>query len=118
MVDVTSFETTQKLLDAGFPNSTNWGHQYYIKEEPATKRTFWHPVGSSVIGNGGKNLIRACSALDIVRELGRGVWIRYDEEIGEWECYRSDNLNTTRDKNSAEAIAKMYLIFKGEPINV
>ena len=112
MNDVTSFETTKKLLEAGFPKSDDWGLHYWIIDEPETKRTFQHSIGGSYMGNGDGNSrsIRASSALDILKVLGMGYYMCFDDIQGKWICVdRIYNLNATSHRNPAEAVAEMFL---------
>lgn len=90
MTDVTSFETTKKLLEAGFPRSNNWGLQYSFIDEKS---------------------IHSASALDILKQLPVGYVIGFDS-VGEcWMCYLADSgpVEVCFSKNPAEAAAEMYL---------
>lgn len=111
MTDVTSFETTKKLLEAGFPRSEDWGTQYFIVNEPETKRTFQHSIGGSCLGNGSSTTIRASSSNDILKILGIGFVIGFDSVIEKWICYREGYSSewAIYNENSAEAVAEMYL---------
>jgi hypothetical protein len=113
MTDVISFETTKKLLEAGFPKSDDWGLHYWIVDEPETKRTFKHSIGGSYVGNGDglTRTIRASSALDILKKLGTGYVIEFLSDFRCWYCYKKANPfeYKTFGASSAEAAAEMYL---------
>lgn len=113
MKDITSFETTKKLLEAGFPRSEDWGTQYWIDDEPTNLSGFASGVvaGGSVLGNGSTKKIRASSALDILKVLGTGYVIEFLDEPRCWYCYYKYHPfeSKTININPAEAAAEMYL---------
>jgi len=113
MTDVTSFETTKKLLEAGFPISEDWGMQYWIEDDPNNHSGFTSGVvaGGSILGNGSTKKIRASSALDILKVLGTGYVIEFLSDFRCWYCYKKANPfeYKTFGASSAEAVAEMYL---------
>lgn len=100
MDQITSFETTKKLLEAGFPKSENWGHCYYVVN------------GQPVLGNPDSKTIRAFTALDILEHLGLGFSLTFNQNLQSWVCVRMLETKSTGNKNSAEAVAEMYFLQK------
>ncbi len=111
MNDVTTFETTKKLLEAGFPKSNDWGVQYFVSETNGLNR---YKIGDEVLGNGKSDTIRACSALDILKELGITFNIGYDHISEIWYCQRAGWGDSwfVHNESPAEAAAELYLKFK------
>jgi len=109
MVDVTSFETTKKLLEVGFPKSEDYGQYYFIVNEPETKFTFEHKIGGEITAHGDWNRIRASSATDILKVLGVDFSL-YWHNTSKWCCSTCHtDYSTCLHENSAEAVAEMYL---------
>lgn len=104
MVEITTFETTKKLLNAEFPRSEDWGQQYYIESKGNSRE-----IGGIVLGNGSSDTIRAMTALDILKHLGDGFNL-YWTHMSKWCCstYHAE-YSTCLHENSAEAVAEMYL---------
>lgn len=107
-MEVTSFETTKRLLEAGFPASTDWGPQYYIDRLDDKGRNAPHQIGSRFLGNGKSNTIRASSALDILKILGNNAKLSYSTDLKLWTCTARE-YGIIVHENSAEAVAEMYL---------